>query len=1008
MVISARHVNHTNTELGLSPNFVPDESANCMGPSFCLSGVCSNGSCTAPSCTDRVFNEGFETDLDCGGLLCPFTCLPGEACIMSRDCSQNGTCVDSRCKVEKGVKCSKDLHCLTNHCDPDTLACSYRRSCFNRKQDGNETDIDCGGKHCPPCSLGRQCIKDGDCKSKNCLQDRCVEPTPTPTATPSVTPTATVGTSPSNTQTATPSVTGTPSVTRTPGPSVILSLFAPNMPSTHNGVTEIAPFTVIASFNIEIERGTALDTRNFTEVCMELFEGSWEVIRDNLTYSFTARILTGCYKDATLTLPLFTASRTHDFSATLVAEFIGGFSPTPYSTPSTTVTASPSPTSPPLRVSMYALTSSPNLPISTEPLTFVLKSSHPLDGLNPSIFNVTIDNPCQGDQRVFSVSKIDSQEEHMWLVKLEHLCTGRVTVTIPRYSLKDERGMYPDTPVTATAWFDGTSPHLSLVAPIEQNEHFTDSSLDIFLLFDKEVNMTDVDFPIRGRRLSHAEPKVNIENGVLLWVRQVRELKSEKVYFRDGSSRNISQSLASRLATKAASFADMYHAYVDVSDTKEDTIEIEFFPALFRDRAGNTIAHKRTFSFVRDVIPPQLNVDVLSVGFPQSKINLSAHEEFSVDSQFYAEYRIHQCFNLTVCPEFEVLASLDSTSVPGAGTNDYFELPLPVDRRPDSAMISIYVNEGSVSDVYGIANPNVTISPVLDLRQYGGLVKFSAVDDMGNDGYFELHVTLNFTTMDDLASPRLEQFLDIVASASEMLDFDSLYYQEVQENGEVLILTLLHDGLSASSTGELQRRELTEEDDLVSRLTDQLRDLPLALMQAGFVQNISHVLVGPITAKNVPQEGEPSAAEDILESDTIAVVSGMSALLFLLVAIWLVVRRYRKSDNEKRQRRLQEYGSDSSSVPRLIDDTTIVDEDTGHGTALNTDEAQIGQDGADSLPTGGRMLEGHLRSEVMDSHSSSDSDDEDTGRSGASGLAVPRPLGPPEHHFSTEDAQSDS
>lgn len=45
-------------------------------------------------------------------------------------------------------------------------------TCTNQTKDGFETDVDCGGK-CNPCTDGKKCIKNIDCKSVNCQQGTC-------------------------------------------------------------------------------------------------------------------------------------------------------------------------------------------------------------------------------------------------------------------------------------------------------------------------------------------------------------------------------------------------------------------------------------------------------------------------------------------------------------------------------------------------------------------------------------------------------------------------------------------------------------------------------------------------------------------------------------------------------------------------------------------------------------------------------------------------------------------
>lgn len=47
-------------------------------------------------------------------------------------------------------------------------------SCTDNKQNGTETDVDCGGSTCGPCAASRHCLKHSDCKVAICLSGSCV------------------------------------------------------------------------------------------------------------------------------------------------------------------------------------------------------------------------------------------------------------------------------------------------------------------------------------------------------------------------------------------------------------------------------------------------------------------------------------------------------------------------------------------------------------------------------------------------------------------------------------------------------------------------------------------------------------------------------------------------------------------------------------------------------------------------------------------------------------------
>ena len=61
-------------------------------------------------------------------------------------------------------------------CDasPDCGAGGAAPTCTDGHKDGTETDVDCGGPACKPCSLGKTCAVAGDCQSGSCVSGVCV------------------------------------------------------------------------------------------------------------------------------------------------------------------------------------------------------------------------------------------------------------------------------------------------------------------------------------------------------------------------------------------------------------------------------------------------------------------------------------------------------------------------------------------------------------------------------------------------------------------------------------------------------------------------------------------------------------------------------------------------------------------------------------------------------------------------------------------------------------------
>jgi len=67
-----------------------------------------------------------------------------------------GKCADFKC-----VECVMDVDCGTDLCRKDRCVPA---TCDNTMPDPGETDIDCGGPDCPPCSADKTCGQNADCE----------------------------------------------------------------------------------------------------------------------------------------------------------------------------------------------------------------------------------------------------------------------------------------------------------------------------------------------------------------------------------------------------------------------------------------------------------------------------------------------------------------------------------------------------------------------------------------------------------------------------------------------------------------------------------------------------------------------------------------------------------------------------------------------------------------------------------------------------------------------------
>jgi hypothetical protein len=164
----------------------------CLDAKDCPAGMsCGElNTCMGSPCMDGV-KDGSETDVDCGGAICP-PCGTGLMCEQGSDCVSTvcdavmHTCLSPKCMdgvkdgnetdVDCGGSCSAcplgkaclaTQDCVSNACDAVSLTCVASR-CVDDQKDGNETDVDCGGGTCPPCAGGKWCLIDSDCASGTC------------------------------------------------------------------------------------------------------------------------------------------------------------------------------------------------------------------------------------------------------------------------------------------------------------------------------------------------------------------------------------------------------------------------------------------------------------------------------------------------------------------------------------------------------------------------------------------------------------------------------------------------------------------------------------------------------------------------------------------------------------------------------------------------------------------------------------------------------------------------
>jgi hypothetical protein len=173
--------NQGGCETSVDQNKVPTP------PNPCLVGTCNRagtaGTSPAPAATACAGPDGAKL---CDGAGNCVECLHSSDCRQGQVCSATGRCVTmSSCTdvdcggtcppCADGKQCLSDQDCLSAACDAVSHTC-IANECTDHRQDGLETDADCGGGVCPLCALGKSCLVPSDCASRGCdaITSQCV------------------------------------------------------------------------------------------------------------------------------------------------------------------------------------------------------------------------------------------------------------------------------------------------------------------------------------------------------------------------------------------------------------------------------------------------------------------------------------------------------------------------------------------------------------------------------------------------------------------------------------------------------------------------------------------------------------------------------------------------------------------------------------------------------------------------------------------------------------------
>ncbi len=182
-----------HAQKGIDVTNVPTSSDACLAGTCDVTGApgtaptAAGTPCSAPptgqlcdgggNCVQCLHDGDCPAGMTCGALN---ACM-GSPCM---DQAQDGNETDIDCgggtcpTCGTGKMCEVDADCTSGACDPLVHTC-LSPMCSNNMKDGNETDVDCGGS-CSACALGKGCMADQDCLSLacdalslTCVADQC-------------------------------------------------------------------------------------------------------------------------------------------------------------------------------------------------------------------------------------------------------------------------------------------------------------------------------------------------------------------------------------------------------------------------------------------------------------------------------------------------------------------------------------------------------------------------------------------------------------------------------------------------------------------------------------------------------------------------------------------------------------------------------------------------------------------------------------------------------------------
>ena len=149
----------------------------CETNTDCASQICHNGICASKDPKDN--GSTCKGDGECKSFRCVNgACRQGER--KTGRCKDNAECASNNCEINKcapavspdgGADSAVPDQALPDKSVPDqTLP-----TCTDKIKNGDETDVDCGGKTCLKCKDAKGCKKVTDCLSGICTGNKCIK-----------------------------------------------------------------------------------------------------------------------------------------------------------------------------------------------------------------------------------------------------------------------------------------------------------------------------------------------------------------------------------------------------------------------------------------------------------------------------------------------------------------------------------------------------------------------------------------------------------------------------------------------------------------------------------------------------------------------------------------------------------------------------------------------------------------------------------------------------------------